>query len=143
MTDWGLQQALKKHKEFWLTISELCLDKDAADKYCGADMIKATAIEKMGYQEDELNFDCFCCDFTGYTKKDARARDFSKCANCPIDWGIDMDLINEEAPPCCLSLFDEFDDAIIREDFKEAHNLAFDIANLPVNPIYLEYLEEE
>lgn len=137
MIDTKLTHALSNHQALWLEISKLCLHELANEHYGIADDIKRDAIANLGYDEDNINLDCFCCNYTGFNSEDAKNREYSKCKYCPVDWGIDWEE-NLPYPPCCMSLFEDFDCAICDGEFEEAHEIAYKIANLTINPIYIE-----
>lgn len=137
MIDTKLADALINHRALWMEISELCLDELENEHYSSADDIKYDAIINLGYVEGNINLDCFCCNYTGFNGEDARNREYSKCKYCPVDWEIDWEE-NLSCPPCCLSLFDDFDCAVCDGDFEEAYKIAYEIANLTINPIYIE-----
>ena len=126
---YSFEKTLELHQELWDKVADLCRDED----YTTADSIKSAALDELGYKE--ITMDCFCCDYTGYDSECAHKRDFNPCKRCPLDWGVTW-YFGMPLPPCCMSYFDEFDCALQDYDFEEAEELAYKIANLPINPIY-------
>ena len=133
--DKDLKKTLERHYELWMEVARLCSEDMEGLDYSDAGDVKFAALGNLGYK-DQIRFDCWCCEFTGYNQDDAKARDWSKCRKCPVDWGVDLDNLND--PPCCMGLFQDFIDSFDCGMYNQAEEIAKEIANLPINPIYEE-----
>ena len=132
-----VEKVLENHYNLWLEVARLC-GKDYTEvyeNYSDGDDVKAVAFENLGYTEP-VNFNCFCCEFTGYNRDDAANRDYRKCEKCPIDWGIEGSNEDWKEPPCCMGLYDDFFDSFDCGMYNQAEDIAEQIAELPTNPIY-------
>lgn len=130
-----VNEAIANHRLLWHTIAKICRDENERWEYCDGGEAKVKAFAETGLGEyEDYNMGCFCCDYVGFDAKHARENDYEPCKYCPLDWGVKFrDL---DAPPCCLSDFDEFGRAIEEGEFKIAAEYADRIAELPINPYY-------
>lgn len=130
-----LREALKLHKELWEKVGSLCDDVIGNEEnydYSDGEDIKIEALELMGFNNNELNFNCFCCEYAGHCRLD-----FESCQNCPVDWSVNWTPYDNDTP-CCMGLYGEFDNLVYDGLYEEAKEVAYAIADLPINPIYKE-----
>lgn len=114
------REALEKHRELWLKVAEMTREQ-------GECVRKGEALEELGYDPKSIYSQCFCCE---YTKACARAEcREATCADCPVKWPGPV------GTRCTESIYDKWDDTIIRGDVERAAELAEQIAHLADEPL--------
>lgn len=111
------EKAIKRHRMMWNWIGDETLKRERF-------VTKQEAIEHFGWDDSKMYNGCWCCTYVCRICKDRTCKD-----NCPIRWPGDT---------CCddfsrgnKGLYDKWRAMRGFSNYKEAADLAYQIANLP------------
>lgn len=111
------QEAIKRHRLMWNWIAD-------ETKRQGRCIDKAEVFKHFGWENIEINNDCWCCEYDD--NKNALGY-YCDCAYCPLDWSDKEGCANKYD----TGLFDKWLIAMELNDYENAHYYARQIANLP------------
>lgn len=116
------EEAVRRHRELWNKIAELCTGEFRAYE------IKYVALEALGY-DDPIEFPesmCWACEYATYNAIHLHRTNKGTCCFCPIKWKTEL----------CHDIGGEYDmwtRYIWDGNYEKAAEMARVIANLPEN----------
>ena len=120
------EEAVRRHRELWNEIAELCTESHFSS--CGFSVfkIKSMALNALGY-DDPIKFPdsmCWACEYAIYNAIYLRRTNKGICCFCPIKWKTEL----------CYDKDGEYDmwrRYIQDGNYEKAAEMARVIANLP------------
>ena len=118
------EEAVKRHRELWNKIAELCTSKDIGMRT--GDSIKYIALKSLGYDDpiEIPNSMCWACEYAIYNAIHLHGTNEGICCFCPLKWKTEL----------CYDKSGEYKIWIrhlVVGEFEDAAEMARVIANLP------------
>lgn len=128
------RQAIKKHRTMWNKVAEVISEHRS---YNSIARYKEEALKRLGWTEDYPLHQCYCCEYDDIQLTKPRLRFQERCDHCPVVWR-DGKCANYDSEYGELKLILER----VRPDWDKAHEIALQIANLPVNHCYPRWMRK-